>query len=166
MVQTRPPARMGGPPPTSDCQSKWSPGGELVARTAIVPLTQGRKAVVPAKETPPSMSLPQAPGSAASCLPIPPKADPLSKYTILDLPATMTCPSGRSKGAIDISRSAALLEGQSDGAKYWSRVIDGESSRSESLSSKPSEAESTDPFPALTHTFPAASTTGAAPPIH
>ena len=52
-----------------------------------------------------------------------------------DLPARTTWPSERSAGAIDMSRSCALLAGQLDGAKYCSRVIEGESSRTESLSS-------------------------------
>jgi hypothetical protein len=40
MVQTKPAATIGGPPPTEALQSRLSPGGETV--TATVPLGQGR----------------------------------------------------------------------------------------------------------------------------
>src|SRR6185437_3370246 len=82
-----------------------------------------------------------------------------------DLPARTTWPSARSAGAIDMSRSRALLLGQFEGAKYCSRLRDGLSSSTESLLSYAWLAESTEPFPVLTQMLPCASTTGAAPPI-
>ena len=42
MVQTSPPATMGGPPPTDELQSRRSPAGESVVCTAMGPLRQGR----------------------------------------------------------------------------------------------------------------------------
>ena len=52
-----------------------------------------------------------------------------------DLPAATTWPSASRAGAVDMSRSLALLVGHDDGAKYWRSVSDGESSSTESLSS-------------------------------
>ncbi len=50
-------------------------------------------------------------------------------------PATMTCPSLSSATPVDRSRSRALSEGHDDGAKNCDSDSEGESSKTESLSS-------------------------------
>src|SRR5215469_8534646 len=42
MVQIKPAAIIGGPPPLPELHSRRSPGGEVAARTALMPLRQGR----------------------------------------------------------------------------------------------------------------------------
>src|SRR5215472_1343566 len=42
MVQTRPAAMIGGPPPVPVRHARRSEAGDLVARTAVTPLRQGR----------------------------------------------------------------------------------------------------------------------------
>ena len=52
-----------------------------------------------------------------------------------DFPAISTRPPGSSAGSADMSRSRELLAAQMLGAKYCSSRMDGDSSRTESLSS-------------------------------
>src|SRR4029077_1104763 len=82
-----------------------------------------------------------------------------------DFPATITCPSDSSAGAVDMSRSCELSVAQVVGAKNCSSLSDGDSSSIESLLSYGWLDESTEPLPALTQMSPLESTTGAAPPI-
>src|SRR5258708_7545429 len=73
MVQTRPAAMIGGPPPLPALHSTRSDAGDLVARTAITPVRHGRETALPQNAPPPSMSSAHAEPSAASRLPIPPR---------------------------------------------------------------------------------------------
>ena len=61
------------------------------------------------------------------------------------------------------SKSVALSVCQVLGAKYCVRAKAGDSCRTESLKSY---GVDDDPFPVVTQMLPAASTSGAAPPIH
>src|SRR5215472_7408840 len=83
-----------------------------------------------------------------------------------DFPDTTTWPSGSNAGALDRSKSRALSDGHDEGAKNWTRESAGESSRTESLSSYAWLDDVTEPLPTETQMLPAASITGAAPPIH
>lgn len=85
--------------------------------------------------TPPSMSSSHSKPSSVSWPPMPPRRASFNRYAIRDFPASRTSPSDKRAGATDMSRSSALLEDRSDGAKYWTRRNDGDSSSTESLSS-------------------------------
>jgi hypothetical protein len=79
MDDTRPAATIGGSPPIPELQSRCSAAGDSVAPTAMMPVRQGTKTVVPTAALPPSMSSPHPEARDASWPPMPPKSEPLSR---------------------------------------------------------------------------------------
>src|SRR5216684_4970735 len=120
---------------------------------------------MPTTASPPSMSPLHTDPTAACWPPIPPRCAALRRYAVWVFPAISTWPPGSRAGGVDRSRSLALFDLQSLGAKNCMSWRDGESSSAESLLSYAWPAEVIEPFPTPTQRCPLLSTTGAAPPI-
>ena len=115
--------------------------------------------------TPPSMSSLQAAGNDGLLAADATEGGPSSRYTMRDLPASTTWPSGSRAGAVDMSRSCALLRGPDRRCEVLL-----ERQRRRELEHRVAVVvgladEYTEPLPASTQMLPLASTTGAAPPI-
>ena len=134
IVQTSPAARIGGPPPVPDFQSSRSRGGDLAARTAMMP-RQARQVHGRAGDRDAAVDVGVARRRSTACWPpIPPRRAPSSRNTRPDFPACHDLPVGEQRGRggqVDVAGvvGAATTPGRSTAAA----CSDGDSWRVPSL---------------------------------
>src|SRR5271167_413957 len=125
MVQTRLPAKIGGPPPAPARHRIVRRGGELETASATGPDRHGRNTVEPRTAGPPVTIESHTLWIVTSWWLMPPRWAPLSRYALSDFPDATTLPLPSNAGAVERSASLALSVAQVPGAKYWIRCIVG-----------------------------------------